>query len=137
MEEKLSGRSVVKSLSDVPEIARLDGQLFKIGFTTGSFEDRIRAAKDDPTFLFAPVHPVRTYDAIDLNTSKFETLLHRFFGEVKLDIEIMDRFNKPFKPKEWFVLPLEVIEQAIPMMLNGSILKHRYDPQAAAIIQVG
>lgn len=128
---------VVKSLSAAPEIARLDGQLFKIGFTTGSFEDRIRTAKDDPTFLFAPVHPVRTYDAINLNTSKFETLLHRFFGEVRLDIEIMDRFNKPFKPKEWFVLPLEVIEQAIPMMLNGSILKHRYDPQAAAIIQVG
>lgn len=127
---------VVKSLSAAPDIARLDGQLFKIGYTTGSFEDRIRAAKDDPTFLFAPVHPVRTFDTINLNTSKFETLLHRFFGEARLDIEIMDRFNKPFRPKEWFVLPLEVIEQAIPMILNGRILQHRYDLKAAAIIQI-
>ncbi|WP_407648109.1 GIY-YIG nuclease family protein [Devosia rhodophyticola] len=113
-----------------------DGHLFKIGFTTGPFEDRIRAANDDPTFLFAPVHPLRTYDAIDLNISMFETLLHRFFGEARLDIEITDRFKKPFRPKEWFLLPLEVIEQAIPMMLNGRILKHRYDPKAAAIIRV-
>ena len=125
---------VVKSLSALPEIARLDGQLFKIGFTTGVFEDRIRLAKDDPTFLFAPVHPVRTYDAINLNASKFEALLHRFFGEARLEIEIMDRFNKPFRPKEWFVLPLEVIEQAIPLMLNGAIIKYRYDRHASAIV---
>jgi hypothetical protein len=125
---------VVKSLSAAPEIARLDGHLFKIGFTTGSFEDRIRTARDDPTFLLAPVHPVRTYDAIDLNTNKFENLLHRFFAEARLDIEIMDRFGKPFKPREWFLLSLPVIEQAIPMMLDGSIIRHRYDAKEGAII---
>jgi hypothetical protein len=125
---------VVKSLSTAPEIAKLDGHLFKIGFTTGSFEDRIRAAKDDPTFLLAPIHPVRTYDAIDLNTSKFETLLHRFFAEARLDIEIMDRFGKPFKPREWFLLSLPVIEDAILMLLNGSIVRHRYDSKSGTII---
>lgn len=125
---------VVKSLSPAPEIARLDGHLFKIGFTAGSFEERIRAAKDDPTFLLAPVHPVRTYDAIDLNTNKFENLLHRFFAEARLDIELMDRFGKPFRPKEWFLLPLPVIEQAIPMMLDGSIIRHRYDAKLSEIV---
>lgn len=74
---------VVKSLSPLAEIARLDGNLFKIGFTTGQTEDRIRNAKDDPTFLLAPVYPVRTYNAIDLNTNKFENMMHRFFAEAR------------------------------------------------------
>jgi hypothetical protein len=125
---------VVKSLSGQSEISRLDGNLFKIGFTTGKFEDRIRTAKDDPTFLLAPVHPVRTYDAIDMNTNKFENLMHRFFAAARLDIEIKDRFGKPFRPREWFLLPLPVIEQAIRMVVDGSIIKYRYDAGSGEIV---
>ena len=125
---------VVKSLSPLPEIKKLDGNLFKIGFTTGKFEDRIRGAQDDPTFLMAPVHPVRTYEAINLNANKIESLLHRFFSEVRLDIEIKDRFGKPFRPREWFLLPLPVVEQAISMLLDGSIIRHRYDVNSGKII---
>jgi len=125
---------VVRSLSTLPTIAKLEGEVYKIGFTTGSMEERVRAAKDDPTFLFAPVHPVRTYDAVNLNTAKFEKLIHRFFADARLDIEIMDRFGKPIKPKEWFSLPLRVIEQAIPMLIDGSILKFRYDASSRSIV---
>lgn len=125
---------VVRSLSPVPEIQRLDGHLFKIGFTTGTLEDRIRGAKDDPTFLMAPVHPVRAYDAINMNANKFEHLIHRFFAEACLDIEIIDRFGKPFRPREWFVVPLPVIETAIAMLLDGSIVRHRYNHRAGEIV---
>jgi hypothetical protein len=125
---------VVRSLSPQPEIARLDGQLFKIGFTTGSLEDRIRGAADDPTFLMAPARPVRSFEAINLNANKFENILHRLFAEARLDIEIMDRFGKPFRPREWFLLPLPIIEQAIPMILDGSIVRHHYDHRSCAII---
>jgi len=127
---------VVKSLSPSAEISRLDGHLFKIGFTTGQFEDRIRNAKDDPTFLLAPVYPVRTYDAIDLNTNKFENLMHRFFAEARLDIEITDRFGKPFRPREWFLLPLPIIEEGIQMLLDGSIIRHRYDATTVSIVSL-
>ena len=92
--------------------------------------------KDDPTFLMAPVHPVRSYDAINLNANKFESLMHRFFAEARLDIEIMDRFGKPFRPREWFLLPLPVIETAIAMLLDGTILRYRYDAVACAIVPV-
>jgi len=51
---------VVKSLSDDPEIKKRDGLLPKIGFTSGKMEVRIQNARDDPTFLMAPVHPVAT-----------------------------------------------------------------------------
>ena len=127
---------VVRSLSPLADIARLDGQLFKIGFTTGTLEDRIRGAADDPTFLMAPARPVRSFEAINLNANKFENILHRLFAEVRLDIEIMDRFGKPFRPREWFLLPLPIIEQAIPMILDGSIVRHRYDHRACAIVPV-
>lgn len=127
---------VVRSLSSEANITRLDGHLYKIGFTTGSFEDRLRNAKDDPTFLLAPVYPVRVYDAVDLNPNKFENLLHRFFSEVRLDIEIKDRFGKLVRPREWFMLPLAVIEQAIPMLLDGSIVNHRYDPRTEKIVAI-
>lgn len=127
---------VVRSLSPLPDIARLDGQLFKVGFTTGSLEDRIRGAKDDPTFLMAPVHPVRAFDAINMNANKFEHLMHRFFADARLNIEIKDRFGKPFRPREWYLLPLPVIEMAIAMLLDGSIVRHRYDHRACAIVPV-
>ena len=128
---------VVKSLSKLPEIASLEGQLYKIGFTTGKLETRIRAATDDPTFLMAPVKPVMTYEAINLNANAFERLVHHFFAQARLDIEIKDRLGKPIKPREWFLLPLAIIEQAVPLIVDGSILRYRYDHRACAIVEAG
>lgn len=125
---------IVRSLSSLPEITKLDGNLFKIGFTSGEFEDRVRNAKDDPTFLMAPVYPVRTYKTIDMNANKFENLMHRFFGEARLDITIADRFGKPVKPREWFLLPLELIEEAIEKFLDGSIVNYQYDHKTCKLI---
>jgi hypothetical protein len=132
--ERVTGHIyIVRSLSPQPEIKELDGQLFKIGFTTGKVEDRLRGAADDPTFLMAPVHPVKAYVAVNMNTSKFETLIHRFFDEARLDIEISDRFGKPFKPKEWFLVPLSIIEEAVKRMIDGSIVGYMYDHKSCAI----
>lgn len=125
---------VVKSLSKLPEIARLDGNLFKIGFTTGALEARLKGADDDPTFLMAPVKPIMSYQAINLNANAFERLIHHFFGEARLDIEVKDRFGKAIKPREWFLLPLPVIEQAVPLIVHGSILRYRYDHRMCAIV---
>lgn len=127
---------VVRSLSPDPAIRKLDGYLFKIGFTTGNVETRILSAKDDPTFLLAPVHPVKTYTVYNLNTVKMENLLHRFFGDVRLDIEIKDRFGKPCRPREWFLVPIEIVDEAIKRLLDGSIVHYRYDKQSGRIIEV-
>jgi hypothetical protein len=125
---------VLRSLSMNPEVRELDGHLFKIGFTTGSVEQRIVAAKDDPTFLLAPVRPVKTYRVFNMSTVKLENLLHRFFGDAQLDIEIKDRFGKQCKPREWFLVSLDVVDQAIKMLIDGSIVKHRYDRESGRIV---
>lgn len=138
LEDRVTGIIyVVRSLSLLPEIARLDGNLFKIGFTTGALEARLRSAHEDPTFLMAPVKPVMSYQAVNLNANAFERLVHHFFDRARLDIEIKDRFGKVTKPREWFLLPLQVIEQAIPLIVDGSILGYRYDHRACAIINTG
>lgn len=126
---------VVRSLSSEPAVAALTGQLYKIGFTTGGLDERIRNAEKDPTFLFAPVQPVRTYTAYDMNISKFETLLHRFFDVARWDIELPDRFGRTFRPKEWFAVPIEVVDMVMPMFLDGSILRYRYDPASGSVVE--
>ncbi|MBB3967199.1 GIY-YIG nuclease family protein [Rhizobium metallidurans] len=125
---------IARSLSSRPEIVKLNGHLFKIGFTTGSTEARIAAAKDDPTFLLAPAHPVRVYRVYDMDTVRFENLIHRFLAEARLDIEIRDRFGKPVRPREWFLLPLETVEKVVAMLVDGSIVHHRYDGRSGTVI---
>jgi hypothetical protein len=127
---------IVRSLSTNPAVSALEGRLFKIGFTTGNVEERILAAKDDPTFLLAAVKPIKTYSVCNMNTVKMENLLHRFFGDARLDIEIMDRFGKRVRPREWFIVSLEVVDKAIRMLIDGSIVRHRYDRESGQILPV-
>jgi len=127
----------VKSLSDDPEIRKLDGVLHKIGFTSGKMEIRIQNAKDDPTFLMAPVHPVTTYTLYNIDRVRLEHLLHEFFSAARLDIEITDRFGKKVKPREWFLLPSSIIGEAVARLKDGSIVNYRYDRDKGALVQIG
>lgn len=124
---------VVKSLSQDPEIRKLDGLLHKIGFTSGKMEVRIQNAKDDPTFLMASVHPVATYTLYNINKVKLEHLLHNFFAKARLDIEITDRFGKKVKPREWFLVPHDTISKAISRLKDGSIVDYEYDPDLGTL----
>ena len=127
---------VVKSLSQDPEIKKLDGLLHKIGFTSGKMEVRIQNAKDDPTFLMAAVHPVTTYTLYNIDKVKLENLLHNFFARARLDIEITDRFSKKVKPREWFLVPVETIAEAISRLKDGSIVNYEYDPDTGKIVNI-
>ncbi len=124
---------VVKSLSDDPEIRKLDGLLHKIGFTSGKMEIRIQNAKDDPTFLMAPVHPVTTYQLYNIDRVKLENLLHNFFAAARLDIEITDRFGKKIRPREWFLVSAETIAEGVSRLKDGSILRYTYNRSTSVI----
>ena len=126
---------VVKSLSSDPEIKKYDGLLHKIGFTVGKMEVRIRNAKDDPTFLMAQVRPVSTYTLYNINKVKLENLLHNFFADARLNIEITDRFGKKVKPREWFLLPVEIIAEAVSRLEDGSIVDYQYAIDSGLIVE--
>jgi Meiotically up-regulated gene 113 len=82
----------------------------------------------------APVHPVTTYALYNIDRVKLEHLLHDFFATARLDIEIMDRFGKKVRPREWFLLPQSVIAEAVSRLKDGSIVNYRYDAETAAIV---
>lgn len=124
---------VLRSKSDHPTVAAHRNILHKIGVTSGSVEQRIANPRLDPTFLMADVELVATYKLYNVNRTKLENLVHKVFGRARLDIEIKDRFGKPVVPKEWFLVPLFAIDEAVEHIKDGSITAYVYDPQTAKL----
>lgn len=124
---------VLRSKSQHPTVLENREVLHKIGVTSGKVERRIANAKLNPTFLMADVEVVATYELYNINRAKLENLIHRIFDTARLDIEIKDRFGNPVIPREWFLVPLFVIDEAVEKIKDGSISNHFYDPQAACL----
>ena len=128
---------VLRSKSDLPEIAKHRQLIHKIGVTGGSVERRIMQASQDPTYLLAEVEIVATYKLFNINRTRLENIFHRLFGAVRLDLSITDRFGQPVKPREWFLVPLHVIDQAVGKIKDGGITEFVYDPTTASLQKAG
>ncbi|WP_429006168.1 GIY-YIG nuclease family protein [Roseixanthobacter psychrophilus] len=124
---------VLRSKSDHPLVAEHREVLHKIGVTGGDVSRRIANARLDPTFLMADVEIVATYELFNVNRIRLENLIHRIFGAAKVDIEIKDRFGQPIIPREWFLVPLYVVDEAIERIKNGTITSYTYDPKTASL----
>lgn len=117
---------VLKTKSTKKELTEIK-DLYKIGFTSESVDDRIKNAKNEATYLFADVHKVATYKVYNRNADKLENLLHRFFANACLDIDLFNEKGQRLNPREWFVVPFEIIEEAVQLILNEDILNYKYD----------
>lgn len=124
---------VLRSKSDLSLIKEHRDVIHKIGVTSGDVNKRIGNAKIDPTFLMADVEVIATYELSNINRTRLENLIHRFFEPAKLNIEIKDRFGNPVIPREWFLVPLFVIDEAVEKIKDGSIVNFRYDPESGKI----
>ncbi|HCE24049.1 MAG TPA: hypothetical protein DF282_16275, partial [Hyphomonas sp.] len=124
---------VLRSKSDLPIVKEHRNVLHKIGVTSGKVERRIANAKIDATFLLADVEVVATYELYNINRTKLENLIHRIFDPARLDIEIKDRFGNPVVPREWFLVPFNVVDEAVERIKDGSIKDYVYDPQQARL----
>lgn len=125
---------VLRSKSDHPLIAENRDLVHKIGVTNMTVDKRIAGAQLEPTFLMANVEIVATYELYNINRTKLENLLHRIFEPARLNIEIIDRFGNPVSPREWFLVPLHVINDAVEKVKDGSIQKFIYDVQQGRLI---
>jgi hypothetical protein len=126
---------VLRSKSDNPLVAANRDVLHKIGVTGGKVEIRLANASLDPTFLLADVEVVATYVLYNVNRVKLENLIHRVFDPAQLDIEIKDRFGNPVKPREWFLVPLFIVDEAVARIKDGTITEYVYDPMTARLLK--
>ena len=126
---------VLRSKSDHPTVAANREVLHKIGVTGGDVARRIANAKLDATFLLADVEIVATYTLYNINRTKLENLIHRIFAPAQLAIEIKDRFGNPVIPREWFLVPVFVIDDAVEKIRDGTITHYIYDPNAARLVR--
>lgn len=124
---------VLRSKSEHPQVVEHRNLIHKIGVTGGSVEARLSHAAKDATYLLADVEIVATYKLFNINRSRLEKLFHRLFGAVQLDLTIQDRFGQPVRPREWFLVPLSVIDEAVGRIVDGTITDYAYDPRSASL----
>lgn len=125
---------VLRSNSAEPYIRDNRDLIHKIGVTGTPLKQRFANAANDATFLLADVEVVAEYRLANMSRHAFEKLLHRIFRPAQLDITISDRFGKPVTPREWFLVPLGVIDEAIKRIIDGSITAYSYDPERAELV---
>ncbi len=125
---------VLRSKSEHPFVAANRSVIHKIGVTGDDVKSRVANARKDPTYLLADVEIVRTFKLSNINRNALEALLHKFFGSARLDLQLKDRFGSQVEPREWFLVPLPVIDEAIQKIKDGTIGDFRYDPESARLI---
>ena len=127
---------VARSLSEDPAIKPHRDILYKIGVTSQDVRRRVADARNDPTFLLAPVEIVATYELQNLSRSKVENLLHRFFDLARPgELFIIDRFGKKIKPREWFYVLPEHVGQAANLIKESQLHLYRYDRETQRILK--
>uniref|UniRef100_Q3ASJ6 Bacteriophage T5 Orf172 DNA-binding domain-containing protein n=1 Tax=Chlorobium chlorochromatii (strain CaD3) TaxID=340177 RepID=Q3ASJ6_CHLCH len=125
---------ILTSKSEKKEIKEIDN-LYKIGFCKTTVEERVKHASQEPTYLMADVRIIKAYQCYNMNPQKLEQLLHNFFGNSCLNIDVSDKEGNRHTPREWFIAPLGIIEQAINFIISGDIIYYRYDAINQEIVE--
>lgn len=125
---------VLRSHSHHPFVVEHREVIHKIGVTGGSVETRVAGADKSATYLLAGVEVAATYKVFDVNPRQLEGLLHKVFAPALLDLTLQDRFGNPVRPREWFLVPLEAIDDAVQRIRDGSIVDCRYDPAVGRLV---
>ncbi|MCB1099577.1 MAG: GIY-YIG nuclease family protein [Verrucomicrobiae bacterium] len=123
------------SESDHPFVAKHRTLLHKIGVTSGDVKTRISNAERETTFLLAKVEVVLTFRLANIDRNGLEALLHKFFAGARLDLELKDRFGFPVAPQEWFLVPLDAIEEAVRRILDHTIEEYAYSSESAKLVK--
>lgn len=116
----------LKSKSTDPDITKYR-HLYKIGFTTQTVEERIANAKNEATYLYADVEIVAVWKVYNVKTVNLENAIHHLFDKVQLQLTAGG-----YTPKEWYVVPLDIVDDAINILMSGK--KVAYDDTLQQLI---
>ena len=119
---------ILRSLSTDPEIAGIK-ELYKIGFTRQTVEQRVANAENESTYLFAKVQIVKTYQVANIKASTFENLIHKLFDSVQFQVNA-----GLAKPKEWYIVPFPIIDQAIHYIIEGKQVAYDHNIQELILL---
>lgn len=125
---------ILKTLSTDPALIPYKPNLYKIGFTETSVEERIKNAELDSTFLEAPVQIVAINQCFNLNAQKLEALVHGFFAPRRLNVKLKSHSGQIYTPKEWFNVPLESALAVIQYIVDGSVSQYRLDNTTGKVL---
>lgn len=125
---------VLATNSTQPALQRFKPDLYKIGFTEGTVEERIKHAEKDKTFLEASVRIVMITQCFNINTHKLEALIHGFLGMQRLNISLRGLDGQTYHPREWFHAPLSTVLSVIKYILDGTISQYRMDNTTGKIV---
>jgi len=126
---------VLRSLSDHPYVAEHRQLIHKIGVTGGAVETRIAGAESQTTYMLAKVEVVATYKLHNINRVRLEGLFHKIFSAAQLDCAI-EVEGKTVRPREWFLVPLHIIDEAVRKVIDGTITDMAYDSTEAKLVKV-
>lgn len=120
---------VLRSLSKDPQVQAIP-DLHKIGSTSNSTEGRVASATRISTFLGAPVEILAEWEVPAVAARRIEGLLHRLFSTVRADVWFERDGEVASEVREWFSVPLPVIDQAVDLISSEAIVNYEYDPDA-------
>ena len=124
---------ILKSQSKDEQVKNI-ADLYKIGFSTTDIKIRLKNAQSETTYLMAPVKIMATFDTFDMNTQKFEDLLHKFFDTCRVNIDVYDNNGTKHTVREWFQAPYNQIVKAIDLLESGEIVNYKYDRDLKQIV---
>ena len=111
--------------------------LYKIGYCSGDVTNRIKNAANEPTYLMSDVEIILTARCYNLDVPYLEANIHRFFSKCNLQLEIKDDQGNRHYPREWFIVPLSIVEDAIQLIVKKEIEQYTYNPDLKMIVKTG
>ena len=93
-------------------------------------------AEHEPTYLMAPVEIVSSYKIVNMNSQKFEDLVHQVLSHVNFRFKVADDKGEMHEATEWYIAPLTIIDSIIQKIMNGTIVYFSYNKELQCLEQI-
>ncbi|KKA44359.1 GIY-YIG nuclease family protein [Salinivibrio sp. KP-1] len=119
------------------KLIREQRDLYKVGLTARSLEDRLQGAEGQKTYLEGPVEVVAEWEIYGANLQRVERLLHAFLAPRRSDFTLVDVNGRTYHPREWFNVPFLTIKRVAEAIINDTLMNYRLNPMNGELVAKG